>query len=100
MIHKLDKQKLALAQKLRRNEVKMIISNLFEKKKPVISFEIFPPKKEAELQNIDATLQTLATLHPDFISVTFGAGGSRRLRKSLGRWSRRGLRMYWPCAGM
>lgn len=28
------------------------------------------------MQNIDATLQTLATLHPDFISVTFGAGGS------------------------
>ena len=75
-IHKLDKPKLTLAQKLRRNEVKMIISNLFRKKKPVISFEIFPPKKEAELQNIDATLQTLATLHPDFISVTFGAGGS------------------------
>ncbi len=75
-IHKLDKPKLTLAQKLRRNEVKMIISNLFKKKKPVISFEIFPPKKEAELQNIDATLQTLATLHPDFISVTFGAGGS------------------------
>ncbi len=75
-IHRLDKPKLTLAQKLRRNEVKMIISNLFEKKKPVISFEIFPPKKEAELQNIDATLQTLATLHPDFISVTFGAGGS------------------------
>ena len=75
-IHKLDKPKLTLAQKLRRNEVKMIISNLFEKKKPVISFEIFPPKKEAELQNIDATLQTLATLHPDFISVTYGAGGS------------------------
>lgn len=75
-IHRLDKPKLTLAQKLRRNEVKMIISNLFKKKKPVISFEIFPPKKEAELQNIDATLQTLATLHPDFISVTFGAGGS------------------------
>ena len=75
-IHRLDKPKLTLAQKLRRNGVKMIISNLFEKKKPVISFEIFPPKKEAELQNIDATLQTLATLHPDFISVTFGAGGS------------------------
>lgn len=54
----------------------MIISNLFEKKKPVISFEIFPPKKQAELQSIDETLKTLATLHPDFISVTFGAGGS------------------------
>ena len=54
----------------------MIIENLFEKKKPVISFEIFPPKKEAELNNIDETLKTLAKLHPDFISVTFGAGGS------------------------
>lgn len=54
----------------------MIIENLFEKKKPVISFEIFPPKKEAELNSIDETLRTLAELHPDFISVTFGAGGS------------------------
>ncbi len=54
----------------------MIIESLFEKKKPVISFEIFPPKKEAELNNIDETLKTLAKLHPDFISVTFGAGGS------------------------
>jgi len=54
----------------------MIIENIFKEKKPVISFEIFPPKKEAELNNIDATLKTLAQLHPDFISVTFGAGGS------------------------
>lgn len=49
---------------------------LFEKKKPVLSFEIFPPKKEAELKNIDETLGLLSELHPDFISVTFGAGGS------------------------
>ncbi len=49
---------------------------LFEKKKPVLSFEIFPPKKEAELKNIDETLGLLSGLHPDFISVTFGAGGS------------------------
>ncbi len=54
----------------------MIIEKLFEEKKPVISFEIFPPKKEAELENIDETLKTLAKLHPDFISVTFGAGGN------------------------
>lgn len=54
----------------------MIIENIFKEKKPVISFEIFPPKKEAELNNIDATLKTLAQLHPNFISVTFGAGGS------------------------
>ena len=61
----------------------MIIETLFEKKKPVLSFEIFPPKKEAELQNIDATLETLAKLHPDFISVTFGAGGSSTNNKTV-----------------
>lgn len=44
--------------------------------KPVLSFEIFPPKKEEALKNIDDTLEKLCDLHPDFISVTFGAGGS------------------------
>lgn len=44
--------------------------------KPVLSFEIFPPKKEAALKNIDETLGMLCDLQPDFISVTFGAGGS------------------------
>lgn len=61
----------------------MIIENLFEKKKPVLSFEIFPPKKEAELMNIAGTLATLAKLHPDFISVTFGAGGSGGKNKTV-----------------
>ncbi|MBR6771737.1 MAG: methylenetetrahydrofolate reductase [Lachnospiraceae bacterium] len=61
----------------------MIIENLFTQKKPVLSFEIFPPKKEAELENIDATLKLLAALHPDFISVTFGAGGSGADNKTL-----------------
>lgn len=54
----------------------MRIKEIFNKKKPVLSFEIFPPKKEGELKNIDVTLQELCQLHPDFISVTFGAGGS------------------------
>ncbi len=54
----------------------MRISKVFEKKKPVLSFEIFPPKKAAALENIDATLAKLCELNPDFISVTFGAGGS------------------------
>lgn len=61
----------------------MIIETLFKKKKPVLSFEIFPPKKEAELKNIDATLGTLAKLEPDFISVTFGAGGSSTNNKTV-----------------
>ena len=45
-------------------------------KKTVISFEIFPPKHGAALQNIDETLEILCSLKPAFISVTFGAGGS------------------------
>lgn len=54
----------------------MHISDFFPKKRPVISFEIFPPKRDTALKNIDATLEVLSSLHPDFISVTFGAGGS------------------------
>lgn len=58
----------------------MRIPDIFEAKKrenkPVLSFEIFPPKKDAALQNIDETLALMCDLKPDFISVTFGAGGS------------------------
>lgn len=58
----------------------MRVTEIFEAKKkegkPVLSFEIFPPKKEEALKNIDATLEKLCDLKPDFISVTFGAGGS------------------------
>jgi methylenetetrahydrofolate reductase (NADPH) len=54
----------------------MFISEAFKNKKPILSFEIFPPKKEAALQGIDEVLAELCQLHPDFISVTFGAGGS------------------------
>ena len=65
----------------------MKIPSIFEEKKkegkPVLSFEIFPPKKEEALKNIDATLDMLCDLHPDFISVTFGAGGSSRDNKTV-----------------
>ena len=42
-----------------------------------LSFEIFPPKKEEEFDNIFSFLKETAKLHPDFISCTYGAGGSR-----------------------
>lgn len=65
----------------------MRIPEIFEKKKkenkPVLSFEIFPPKKEAALKNIDETLGLLCDLKPDFISVTFGAGGSTGDNKTV-----------------
>ena len=54
----------------------MKIESKFQKKKPVLSFEIYPPKRDKAIQNIDETLAILSDLNPDFISFTFGAGGS------------------------
>ena len=42
-----------------------------------LSFEVFPPKKEADFSDCYSILDSLATLNPDFISVTYGAGGSK-----------------------
>jgi methylenetetrahydrofolate reductase (NADPH) len=61
----------------------MRISDIHKAKKNVLSFEIFPPKKDEELKNIDATLDILCELKPDFISVTFGAGGSSNNNKTI-----------------
>ncbi len=54
----------------------MKISSLFEGGKTVFSFEIFPPKKDGSIDTIYSTLEALSDLHPDFISVTYGAGGT------------------------
>lgn len=62
-------------------------------KKPSLSFEVFPPKKDEEFDNVYQVLSELNKLHPDFISCTYGAGGSRagktieitsHIRKELG----------------
>lgn len=47
------------------------------KNKTGLSFEVFPPKKDDEFDNVYPILQQLAGLRPDFISCTYGAGGSR-----------------------
>ena len=54
----------------------MKISNMFSKGVPVISFEIFPPKPEYPISTIFDTLDGLKSLAPDFVSVTYGAGGT------------------------
>ena len=60
----------------------MKVSQVYGKKRS-LSFEIFPPKKDTELSNIDATLEVLSELEPDFISVTFGAGGSSNCNRTI-----------------
>lgn len=53
-----------------------MIKDMFEHKRTV-SFEVFPPKKDGEFDAAFETLDALGKLKPDFISVTYGAGGSR-----------------------
>lgn len=55
----------------------------FFKKKQVLSFEVFPPKRTAGIETIYTTLDGLKGLHPDFISVTYGAGGSENFGATL-----------------
>lgn len=46
-------------------------------KKSHLSFEVFPPKKDEEFENVYQILREMSKLNPDFISCTYGAGGSR-----------------------
>ncbi len=54
----------------------MKIPELFKDGRTVFSFEIFPPKKDGSIETVYKTLDGLVDLKPDFISVTYGAGGS------------------------
>lgn len=58
----------------------MKISELFNTKDLVVSFEVFPPKPEAPFEPILNAITDLEALNPDFISVTYGAAGSNRGR--------------------
>ncbi|MBP7792472.1 MAG: methylenetetrahydrofolate reductase [NAD(P)H] [Candidatus Goldbacteria bacterium] len=58
----------------------MKISEILKNKNLIFSIEIFPPKPDTDIQVIYDTVEALKELHPDFISVTYGAGGSTRTR--------------------
>lgn len=56
----------------------MKISEILKQGKPTISFEVYPPKTEELFQkHRDATMK-IASLKPDFMSVTYGANGGTR----------------------
>lgn len=53
-----------------------MLQNMFAHKR-TLSFEVFPPKKEGDFESAFEVMDELGKLSPDFISVTYGAGGSR-----------------------
>lgn len=56
----------------------MHIRDIFAQDQTTISFEFFPPKTEADSNALFENIASLKELHPSFVSVTYGAGGSTR----------------------
>lgn len=54
----------------------MDIQSILARKKVTFSFEIFPPKKQDGVESVKQAARELVSLHPDFISITCGAGGT------------------------
>src|ERR1700694_347172 len=56
----------------------MRIADILSSQRPVFSFEFFPPKSDEAVKLLEKTITELRPLQPDFVSVTYGAGGSTR----------------------
>ncbi|MBQ7837803.1 MAG: methylenetetrahydrofolate reductase [Clostridia bacterium] len=54
----------------------MKISEIIKKETPSLSFEVFPPKNSESYESIKSSALEIAKLNPDFMSVTYGAGGT------------------------
>ena len=58
----------------------MHFADLYGSKGPTFSFEFFPPKSDRGWSDLERAIESLEPLEPDFVSVTYGAGGSTRER--------------------
>lgn len=58
----------------------MKIADIITAERPIFSFEFFPPKEDGDVAALIETVAALSALHPAFVSVTYGAGGSTRAR--------------------
>lgn len=61
----------------------MQIKQLFNEKELVVSLEIFPPRANFPIGSVYDTIKDLSDIQPDYISVTYGAGGSSRDNRTL-----------------
>jgi methylenetetrahydrofolate reductase (NADPH) len=68
------------------------INELLDHRRPVFSFEFFPPKTDEGRRTLESTLQVLTDDAPDYVSMTYGAGGSTRNETvELTRWIKHDL---------
>ena len=58
--------------------INMRISELLNQEKATLSFEVFPPKKDTDFENVERAASDIAALYPSYMSVTYGAGGSTK----------------------
>ena len=65
---------------------------MFEERRPVFSFEFFPPKTDEGQRTLEGTLAELKEDQPEYVSVTYGAGGSTRERTvEITKWLKQDL---------
>ena len=70
----------------------MRIAELLEQRRPAFSFEFFPPKTDEGQQTLERTLEVLRDDAPDYVSMTYGAGGTTRSSTvELTRWIKQEL---------
>src|SRR3990170_3928408 len=70
----------------------MRVAELLEQRRAVFSFEFFPPKNEEGRRTLTATLEVLRDDAPDYVSMTYGAGGTtRNSTVELTRWIKQDL---------
>src|SRR5919202_421589 len=70
----------------------MRVDQILEERRPVFSFEFFPPKTDEGRETLENTLAVLKDDRPDYVSVTYGAGGSTRDRTvEITKWIKQDL---------
>jgi methylenetetrahydrofolate reductase (NADPH) len=82
----------------------MRIEQILEQQRPVFSFEFFPPKTDEGQRTLEETLAVLKDDQPDYVSVTYGAGGSTRDRTvEITKWIKQQLEIeamaHLSCVG-
>jgi methylenetetrahydrofolate reductase (NADPH) len=84
----------------------MRVTDLWQSKtKPTVSFELFPARSAKAVPGLEQAITALTALEPDFVSVTFGAGGStregsRQLIEKLKRTQGLEVMAYFACYGL